>query len=240
MKKLVLLLTMTLVFVACSKKSDTETESKLAQKSAELAQTEAELAKIKTDLAKTEAQKKEEAAELAQLEEQKKLEEAKTAEKETNKTKTIKTAVTTPVDGEYQFQYNCVITDLSVGDLWTTYKSARAEAKTLKANGNLEKSIEKLLLAAECTMKLNRPDVAAWQFNNAGKQAIDLFVEKTGYSSYKSVHQSLYEQHKAILLQGKSYLNKAKEMDDKESDAKRTDMIERNLNFINNILKQIG
>ncbi len=251
MKKLVLLLTTVLLFAACGDKKDKEADASLAKKSAELAQAEAELAKLKADLAKAQVKEKEEDAQKAALKAEKKLAEAQKAELEVEKAKlteaqkaqkTESSVTTTPValDGSYTFLHEGEIASLSVGELWATYKAARAEAKTLKADGNLQKSIEKLLLAAECTVKLNRPDVAAWQFNNAGKQAIDLFVEKTGYAGYKKVHQSLYNQNRAILEKGLTYLKKAQEMDDKESDAKRADLIRRNLLYIENLLKEIG
>ncbi len=138
--------------------------------------------------------------------------------------------------------------NLSTGELWAAYKKGRADAASQKKAGNLDKSIVSLLTAAKAAEKLDRPDLASWQYNNAGKQAIDAFRNETDYTKrmgkintmksgtekivYLKETRAALSGKMAILKDADKYLNKAEALNKKKRDKSRTRAIASNQAFI--------
>lgn len=152
----------------------------------------------------------------------------------------------------YKYTHDSLLNEQNVGQRWATYKSSRAESKTNIANKDYKSAIENLLLAGETTVKLERPDIAAWQFNNAGKCAIDLFSENVDYqkrvakinrmpygdekTAYMKECQKAYEKELELLIYGKLYLDLAEDLNEDDYQKGRYTAISNNKQFIKEIM----
>lgn len=140
--------------------------------------------------------------------------------------------------------------------LWDLYKVARADANEQIALGNLNESIDALLLAAECAVALKRHDIAAWQFSNAANSSIQLFKKLTDHdkreamardmrrgeskSEYLAETRKIFEQDQNLLTSAMHYLTEAQEhdaqvnrQDEKRKERKeREETIEKNMQFL--------
>lgn len=139
-------------------------------------------------------------------------------------------------------------TVVSTGELWKIYKDCRTEAEKAKEQGDYKMSIDLMLNGAEAAIKLERPDLAAWQYNNAAKHAIDYYKAETKYlermkraaeikdngekSAYKKETKSIMSSKFSILDDAEEYLSSATKYDQMKSDPKRVSAIESNMTFI--------
>ncbi len=137
---------------------------------------------------------------------------------------------------------------LSIGELWSRYKRLRKEAEEHKKAGEFDKSIEKLLAAARCAILLNRPGIASWQYNNAGKHAIDKFMTLTDYQShidklnrmeagpekvsYLSEFRNRMKRHEEVLQQASGLFEEAKRMNFRAPEKSREEAIAGNEAFV--------
>lgn len=157
------------------------------------------------------------------------------------------------IPSSYPFRYDSILTDKKNDDFWRIYKRVRAEAKELGQNGEYLKANDSLLLAAECMVKVKEYGIASWQFNNAGKNCIDLFMRETDYQKEVSLLSNMkpgvekrekikevqgkYTKHMASLDWGKLYLYKAYDCNEDDFDKKREKSIKNNLAFIEEVEK---
>lgn len=143
---------------------------------------------------------------------------------------------------------------------WADFRQAKAEAEDAKQGGNLETITAKLLVVADISTALDRPDIAAWQYNNIAYYSIDEFKKKTDYANLmakiegsmdKKEKSDLIESAKktlkgniSLLEKAKEYLEKAKGLDDSVSadkkDESRTNAISNNLNYVEWVQKFIA
>lgn len=177
------------------------------------------------------------------------------SEKPKEKTVTTDTVVVAPkkeYPKRYKYSHDELLNAQSVGDRWKTYNSSRAQSKTDIANRDYESAIKNLLLAGEATMKLERPDIAAWQFNNAGKCAIDLFSKRVKYQSrvakinsmphgdekvaYMKECQGAYEEELDLLIYGTLYLDLAQDLNEDDYNKGRFSAISNNKQFIKEVM----
>ena len=144
----------------------------------------------------------------------------------------------------------------SISELWSIYKKAKAEASKAIENGNIDKIVEQLKIAGESAIQLGRDDIAAWQFNNIGHYSIEEFKKRTGYDdriramatmpSGKEKSDFIMETKKLLnseidlLDQAKKNLERAQIIDDELEKSRRTETIERNLDFINWVMDFLG
>lgn len=137
-------------------------------------------------------------------------------------------------------------------NLWSSYRSAKDAVKEADADGDYIKQVKHLLEAAEFANALQRYDIEAWQYNNAGYALIEDFKEKTEYMSvmdalnklelkseimeYRKETRSFMSIEKDLLTEASKYLVKAKEIDDKLESSSRTTIIANNILFVNDVL----
>jgi hypothetical protein len=135
---------------------------------------------------------------------------------------------------------------------WADFKMAKAEAEEAKAGGDLETITGKLLVLADISTSLERPDISAWQYNNIAYYSIEEFKKKTDYANLMSkVESATDEKDKSALIDGakkvigenisilttaKEYLEKARKLDEgltvDRKDENRTNAISNNIGFI--------
>lgn len=148
----------------------------------------------------------------------------------------------------YQYQFYKNINNKNKAELWKMYKAARSTAKTMENNGNLSGAISQLLLAGETAIVLDRRDIASWQFNNAGKIAINLYMQKTDYTNsmnrlnnmqwgdekttFKNNMIMKMREYLPILDNAERYLKEALLNNTISPDNTRESTIKSNLNFI--------
>lgn len=136
--------------------------------------------------------------------------------------------------------------------LWSSYRSAKEAAKEAEKNYDYRELTRHLLEAAEFANALQRYDIEAWQYNNAGYALIEDFKEKTEYLSvmdalnklelkseimeYRKETRSFMSIEKDLLTEASKHLAKAKEIDDKLESSSRTTIIANNILFVNDVL----
>ena len=136
----------------------------------------------------------------------------------------------------------------SISELWSTYKSTKELAAKFISENNLDSIIVYLSIAADAASDLSREDIATWQLNNIGHYSINEFKERTDFdirlrqsvaltnSNAKALHleetKLLFSEHYIILSNAKIYLDKAQILDSKFNRSERTDIIKRNIQFI--------
>jgi len=137
-------------------------------------------------------------------------------------------------------------------NLWSSYRSAKEAVKEAEANNDYAKQAQHLLEAANFANALQRYDIEAWQYNNAGYALIGDFKEKTEYMSvmdalnklelkseimaYRKETRSFMNIEKDLLTEAGKYLAQAKEIDDKLEASSRTTIIANNILFVNDVL----
>lgn len=152
----------------------------------------------------------------------------------------------------YKYSHDSLLNAQNVSERWATYNSSRAQSKTDIANKDYLSAIDNLLLAGETTIKLERPDIAAWQFNNAGKCAIDYFSQKVEYqkrvakinrmphgdekTAYMKECQTAYEKEMEVLVYGKLYLDLAEDLNEDDYQKGRFSAISNNKQFIKEVM----
>ena len=136
--------------------------------------------------------------------------------------------------------------------LWSSYRSAKEAVKEADADGDYIKQAKHLLEAAEFANALQRFDIEAWQYNNAGYALINDFKEKTEYMSvmdalnklelkseimeYRKETRSFMSIEKDLLTEAAKHLAQAKEIDDKLESSSRTTIIANNILFVTDVL----
>jgi len=137
--------------------------------------------------------------------------------------------------------------------LWSSYRSAKAEVKEAESDNDFEKQAKHLLEAAAYAKALQRFDIEAWQYNNAGFALIESFKNKTDYlnvmnklnnlkkkseiTQYRKEARIILSNEKELLLQASGYLTQAKEIDDNLEKSSRTVTIASNITFVNDVLR---
>ncbi|MBN1301878.1 MAG: hypothetical protein JW995_11745 [Melioribacteraceae bacterium] len=137
----------------------------------------------------------------------------------------------------------------SITELWETYKKAKSEVSVALENNEIKKVISNLIVAGECAMELGRPGIASWQYNNIGHYSIEEFKRLTDYDNrirnlatlknsterkeYLNQTKSLFRQHFTLLETAEKHLLNAQIIDDELEKSRRTNAIEKNIEFIN-------
>jgi len=140
---------------------------------------------------------------------------------------------------------------MSKAELWDAYNSARAEVNWYKENWDFKGLVNALNRTAKIAQKLERPDIASWQFNNIGYYAIVEFKNRTDYTSrMKDIEVMPYGKEKVqyinetkenlrsemdLLTNAMESLYDAIELDNQAPDMERQKIINSNINFINSI-----
>lgn len=136
----------------------------------------------------------------------------------------------------------------SISELWNTYKSAKQKVNDALEADNLDETIKYLKIAGEAAQDLGRPGIAAWQFNNIGHYSIEKFKKETNYDNrmrelatmesgdekvtYLDETKRLLDLYYPLLLRAEKYLERAQIIDDELEKSRRTEVIERNVEFI--------
>lgn len=152
-------------------------------------------------------------------------------------------------------KYKTELANVSTAELWKIYKESKIEADKAKEQGNYEQSINLMLKGAEAAIKLERPGIAAWQYNNAAKHAIDFYKAETGYQermqkvaqikqvdeqiAFKRETKSIMSNKFTILKDAEKYLSAATKYNEMESDPKRASVIKSNMDFITEMVSII-
>ncbi len=137
--------------------------------------------------------------------------------------------------------------------LWSSYRSAKAEVKEAESDNDYEKQAKYLLEAAKYANALQRFDIEAWQYNNAGFVLIEGFKNRTDYinvmtklnslklqseiTQYRKEARLFLSNEKELLLQASGYFTQAKEIDDNLEKSSRTITIASNIAFVNDVLR---
>ncbi|MFC2084291.1 hypothetical protein ACFLS9_04475 [Bacteroidota bacterium] len=136
----------------------------------------------------------------------------------------------------------------SISELWKTYKDAKTKVSAALEKENLEEVIKYLKIAGECAQDLGRSDISTWQFNNIGHYSILEFKKLTNYeerlqtlatmnsgenkNNYLNDTKTLFRKELNLLESAERYLNQAQIIDDDLEESRRTDVIQRNLDYI--------
>ena len=107
--------------------------------------------------------------------------------------------------------------------------------------------------AAKYANALQRFDIEAWQYNNAGFVLIEGFKNRTDYinvmtklnslklqseiTQYRKEARLILSNEKELLLQASGYFTQAKEIDDNLEKSSRTITIASNIAFVNDVLR---
>ncbi len=153
-------------------------------------------------------------------------------------------------------QVNMELEDNLIGDeatFWSSYRSAKAAVKEAESDNDYEKQAKYLLEAAKYANALQRFDIEAWQYNNAGFVLIEGFKNKTDYinvmnklnslklqseiTQYRKEARLILSNEKELLLQASGYFTQAKEIDDNLEKSSRTITIASNITFVNDVLR---
>ncbi len=141
----------------------------------------------------------------------------------------------------------------SEADLWSAYNQARDEITQYKENGDFDSLLISLNKAASIAQKLNRPDIASWQYNNIGFYSINEFKKRTDYASrMKDLEIMPYGDEKVLYVQetkdkinseldllksARESLYDAMELNNQSPDKNREKIIDSNLQFVNSIFE---
>lgn len=142
-------------------------------------------------------------------------------------------------------------TPMTKAELWEKYNNSRQEVNLYKENWDFEKLINSLNQTAEISQKLQRPDIASWQFNNIGYYSIVEFKRRTDYNNrFKDIEAMPYGQEKIqfinetkeifrremdLLTSAQESLYDAIEIDNLAPDKERQKIINSNINYINSV-----
>lgn len=142
---------------------------------------------------------------------------------------------------------------LPIDEMWKKYNELRKEANRLTKEREWEASAEAFVQAAEYATQLERPGIASWQYNSAGKTLINAFKERTEYTKMmqelnklkdkdarnairKTMKKSFADEF-SLLKPALIYLSMAEEADaqhpkDQGNKGKRLSLIKSNLSFV--------
>lgn len=143
--------------------------------------------------------------------------------------------------------------DLSKNERWEIYRTLREKSRMFLERGDFDSTIQALVKAGEQAVELERPDIASWQYNNAGKTAIDWFKKKTNYDvrmqklielkdktnrrEYLVDTIDILKREMKTIDHASSFLSLAEKLNKKKPDEKRSKVIASNLLFVGEIKK---
>ena len=147
-------------------------------------------------------------------------------------------------------------TNKSISELWNTYKRAKSDVSRALDSNDIEAVVTNLALAGESAEELGRMDISSWQFNNIGHYSIVEFKRRTEYDErlqtlatmpsgkeklgYRKATKELFLKEYHLLDKARDYLVRAQIIDDFLELSRRTDVIQRNLDYIEWIKKFAG
>ncbi len=156
-----------------------------------------------------------------------------------------------PKDPVYKLRFTSELADLGEGELWKVYKECRTRADKAKNRERYQESINLLLKGAEAAIKLEKPGIASWQFNNAAKHAIEYYQAESEYKkrmrkltkikhgdekiAYKKDTKTIMKDYFKILKEAEGYLNAATKYNEMDNDSERVSAIESNMGFVKEI-----
>ena len=132
--------------------------------------------------------------------------------------------------------------------LWKNYKTAKENLKIAKESDDIFQIKKYLLEAAFYSEKLQRNDIASWQYNNIGYYSIEEFKKRTGYveriylyslkknpeeqKKYAKETQQILKLEMKLIDDAEKYLLIAQKIDSGLNDDSRTETIISNLQFV--------
>ena len=138
--------------------------------------------------------------------------------------------------------------EISTTQLWQKYKKSRESSKEAFNNSEFQQAIDNLITTANYAEKLDRNDLAAWQYNNIGYYSILEFKGKTNYdyrlhqlrsikdkeetNTYRTETKKIFNDNIKILTDAEKHLKKALEIDANYTEKNRTEKINNNIKFI--------
>jgi hypothetical protein len=136
----------------------------------------------------------------------------------------------------------------SISELWNSYKKAKNKVSKALDSNDIDAAIVNLSVAGESAEELGRMDIAAWQFNNIGHYSIVEFKRRTDYEKrlqklatmqsgkekalFQTATQELFLSEYPLLKRAEEYLVRAQIIDDFLEPSRRTEVIQRNIDFI--------
>jgi hypothetical protein len=144
----------------------------------------------------------------------------------------------------------------SISELWNTYKRAKNNVSRALDSNDIDAIVSNLALAGESAEQLGRMDIASWQFNNIGHYSIVEFKRRTDYderlqnlatmlsgtekTGYLQATKDLFMKEYPLLKKAKDYLVRAQIIDDFLDPSRRTDVIQRNIDYVEWVKKFTG
>lgn len=138
--------------------------------------------------------------------------------------------------------------DKSISELWSIYKKAKNKVSRALDSNDIKAIVTNLALAGESAEQLGRMDIASWQFNNIGHYSIVEFKRRTEYdhrlqklatmqsgnkkSGYLKATKELFSNEYPLLKNAMEYLVRAQIIDDFLEPSRRTEVIQRNIDYI--------
>ncbi|HPG37995.1 MAG TPA: hypothetical protein PLP19_06675 [bacterium] len=139
----------------------------------------------------------------------------------------------------------------STDELWNEYEQLKKDITFNKDNWNYPELVKSLNKTAEIAQKLQRPEIAAWQFNNIGYYSIQEFKNRTDYTNrmedirvmpsgaerdqYIQETRDVLRSEIELLNNAEQSLYDAIELDNQQPDKNRQDIINNNLGFISTV-----
>jgi hypothetical protein len=139
-------------------------------------------------------------------------------------------------------------TSKSISELWSIYKRAKSNVSRALDSNDIDAVVANLSLAGESAEELGRMDIASWQFNNIGHYSIVEFKRRTEYdqrlqvlatmpsgkekSGYLQATKELFLKEYPLLDKARDYLVRAQIIDDFLEPSRRTEVIQRNIDYI--------
>ena len=141
----------------------------------------------------------------------------------------------------------------STAQQWQKYNAIRGKAKKADRDKEWEKSAQFYLQAGDYAMQLERPGIASWQYNSAGKTLIDGFKSRVQYDTVmkkmreaqgvkvrakvRKMMKKTFLKESLFLKPAQSYLLRAVDADSqhpkrKGNKGKRLSLIKSNLSFV--------
>lgn len=144
----------------------------------------------------------------------------------------------------------------SISELWSIYKRAKSRVSSALDSNDIDAVVSNLAVAGESAEQLGRMDIASWQFNNIGHYSIVEFKRRTEYdqrlqilatmssgsekSGYLKATKELFRNEYLLLEKAMDYLVRAQIIDDFLDPSRRTDVIQRNIDYIEWVKKFAG
>ncbi|ERP32120.1 hypothetical protein [Chitinivibrio alkaliphilus] len=134
----------------------------------------------------------------------------------------------------YSYQYDDSLQHLSDEAVWEWYRHVRFTAIDYHEQGEHALAAAFRLKAAEAMVHLHRVDIAAWQFNNAGKHLLDLFEDAKSQHSDVSMDE-LRDTYGIFLTLANLYFTTAHEFTYSAPDRERSRVIAANRAYLKNM-----